>query len=83
MDASTLDVLHDARDQDVGTVTDGVDLDFLAHDIFVDQDRMLLGNLVDDADEFDQYRSSLMADLHALSAKHVGRTYQNRIAQRH
>ena len=52
MDTGTLDMLHDTRDQDIGTVTYRVDLDFLTYNIFIYQDRMILCDLVDDADEF-------------------------------
>ena len=80
MDTGTLDMLHDTRDQDVGAVADGVHLDLLAHDIFIHQDRMLLGDLVDDADELVDI---LVADgdLHALAAKNVGGAHQYRITQ--
>ena len=80
MDTGTLDMLHDAGDQDVCTVTDSVYLNLLTHDIFVYQDRMLLSNLVDDADKF---INILIIDgnLHSLSAKHIGGTDQNWIAQ--
>ena len=76
MDTGTLDMLHDAGDQDVCTVTDSVYLNLLTHDIFVYQDRMLLGDLVDDADKF---INILIIDgnLHSLSAKHIGGTNQN------
>ena len=80
MHASTLDVLHNARNQDIGTVTYGVDLDFLTYNIFIYKDRMILRDLVDDADEFVNI-VVVDADLHTLSAKNVGRSYQNRIAQ--
>ena len=52
MDAGPLDVLHDARDHNVLPVANGVHLDLLALDVFIHQDRMLLGDPVDDANEF-------------------------------
>ena len=79
MHASTLDVLHNARNQDIGTVTYGVDLDFLTYNIFIYKDRMILRDLVDDADEFVNI-VVVDADLHTLSAKNVGRTNEYRIA---
>lgn len=80
MDTGTLDMLHDAWDQDVCTVTDGVYLDLLTHDIFIYQNRMLLGNLVDNADKF---INILIIDgnLHSLSAQYIGGANQNRIPQ--
>ena len=41
MDAGALDVLHDAGDQDLLAVADRVDFDLLAHQVLVDQDRVL------------------------------------------
>ena len=41
MDAGALDVLHDAGDQHLLAVADGVDLDFFADQVLVDQDRMI------------------------------------------
>ena len=35
MDTGTLDMLHDTRDQDIGTVADRIDLDLLTHDILI------------------------------------------------
>ena len=80
MNAGALDMLHDTRDQDVGTVTYGIDLDLLTDNVFVDEDRMILGDLVDDADELVNIVVADV-DLHALAAQNVGRSYQNRIAQ--
>lgn len=39
VDTGALDVLHDAGDQDVVPVADGVDLDLTAGEVFVDEDR--------------------------------------------
>ena len=79
MDAGTLDVLHDTRDQDVFAVAYSIDLDLLADDVFIYQDRMILCDLVDDTDELVDI-VVVDADLHTLSAKYVGRSYQNRVA---
>ena len=67
MNTGPLDMLHDSRDQNVGAVTDGINLDLFSHDILIYEYRMLLGNLVDDSDKFVHI---LVADgdLHALAA---------------
>ena len=67
MATGPLDMLHDSRDQNVGAVTDGINLDLFSHDILIYEYRMLLGNLVDDSDKFVHI---LVADgdLHALAA---------------
>ena len=41
VDAGALHQLHDSRQEHVGAVADGVDLDFLALDVFVDENRIL------------------------------------------
>ena len=80
MDSSTLDVLHDSGNQDIFSVADSVHLDLFSHKVFVHKDRMLLGDLVDNADIFVHI---LVAhrNPHSLAAKHVGRTNQDRISQ--
>ena len=80
VDARTLDMLHDARDQDVCTVAYRIDLDLLALQVLVYQDRMILRDPVDDADELVDI-IVIDGDLHALAAQHVGRTHKHRIAQ--
>ena len=42
VNAGALDVLHDTRNQNIGAVADCINLDFLALQIFINQDRMLL-----------------------------------------
>ena len=79
MDAGPLDVLHDARDDNVLPVANGVHLDLLALDVFIHQDRMLLGDPVDDANEFVDI-PVVDGDLHALAAQHIGRADKHRIA---
>ena len=74
VDTGTLNMLHDTRDQDVCSVADGVYLDFLTHNVLIYQDRMLLGDLVDDADKFVNIFIT-DSDLHALSTQYIGRTY--------
>ena len=49
-------------------------------DILVNQNRMLLGYLVDDADEFVDILIAY-GNLHTLSAQHVGWPHQHRIAK--
>ena len=80
VDTGTLYMLHDTGNQDVGAVTDGIHLYFLAHDILVNQNRMFLGYLVDDADEFVDILIAY-GNLHTLSAQHVGWPHQHRIAK--
>ena len=41
MDPGAFDMLHDPGNEDVLSVADGVDLQFLAHEVFVDEDRIL------------------------------------------
>ena len=41
MDAGPFDLFHDARDVDVSTVGNGVDFDFTADHVFVDEDRVV------------------------------------------
>ena len=80
MDTCTLDVLHDSRDQDVLTVAYRIDLDLFTHEIFINKDRMLLCDLVDDSDVLFHI---LIADsnTHSLSSKYVGRADKYRISQ--
>ena len=52
VNAGALDVLHDTRNQNIGAVADCINLDLLALQIFINQDRMLLCDPVDDADKF-------------------------------
>ena len=80
VNAGALDVLHDTRNQDIGAVADCINLDLLALQIFINQDRMLLCDPVDDADKFIDV---LIADgdLHTLSSKDVGRADEYRIAE--
>ena len=41
MDPGPLDVFHDARNQHLLAIADGVDLDFPAQQVLVDQHRMI------------------------------------------
>ena len=80
VDTGTLDMLHDARDQDVLTVADRIDLELGTTDVLIDEDRVLLCDLVDLADVLVDI---LIADrdTHAGTTEYVGRTYQYRVAQ--
>ena len=80
MDTSTLNVLHDTRNQDILTVAYCVDLDLFTLQVFINQNRMILCNPVDDTDEF-FYVLIIDGNLHTLSAKYIGRTNQYRISQ--
>ena len=75
-----LDVLHDSRDQDIGSVAHRIHLDLLALQVFIHKDRMILRDPVDDADELVDV-IVIDGDLHALAAQHVGRAHQHRIAE--
>ena len=80
VDARPLDVLHDAGDHGVDSVTDGVDLDLGAHQVLVDQDRVFLRDRVDDADLLADVFVAVR-DVHALPAEDVRRAHQDRVAQ--
>ena len=78
VDTCTLDMLHDSRDQNVLAITNRIYLDLFSHQILIYQDRMLLCDLVDDADVFFHI---LITDCntHTLAAQNIGRTNQYRI----
>ena len=80
MDTGTLDMLHDTRNQDIGAVADRIYLDLFSYNIFINQNRVILCDLVNDSDKL-IYIVVIDADLHTLSSKNVGWSYQNRIAQ--
>ena len=73
-------MLHDTRNQDILAIAHGIYLNLLTLEIFIDQNRMLLCNLVDDSDILFHI---LIVDgnLHTLSAQYIGRTNQNRITE--
>ena len=79
VDAGTLDQLHDAGDEDVAAVTDGVDLDLAALDILVDQNGLVLVDLNGGA----QVVAQLLLvghDLHGTATQNEGGANQNGIA---
>ena len=73
-------MLHNTRNQDILSIAHSIYLDFLAHEIFIHQDRMLLCDLVDDSDIF-FYVFIADCDTHSLSSKYVGRADKYRISQ--
>ena len=81
MDTGALDMLHDTRNQDIGAVAYGINLDLLAHaDIYQPgSDAPVRYRLMMPINS--SISSSLNGDLHTLSAKYVGRTDQYRIAE--
>jgi len=80
VDAGPLHVLHDAGDEDVLPVKHAVHLQLPAHEVFVDEDGVLLNGQVDDPHELLNVPVGV-GDLHALAAQDVGRTDQNGVAQ--
>ena len=79
MNARALNMLHDTGDKDILAVTDGVNLDFGALEIFIDKDRIFNVLSEDDSHVFLDV-SLVKRDDHVLAAENVGRTEQNRIA---
>ena len=80
MDARSLDMLHNAGNQDIRAVTDSIHFNLLPLQILVHQNRMILCNPVDDCHKL----LNLLVgngNLHPLSAKHIGRAHQHGIAQ--
>ena len=75
MDARALDMLHDAGDQDVLPVADGVHLQLHTHEIFVDKDGIL--NILGQNDRH-VFPDILVAegDDHILPAQHIGGSHQ-------
>ena len=80
MDSGTLDMLHDTRDENVGSIAHGIDLNLLTLQVFINKDRMILCNSVDDSDELLDLLI-VEGDLHTLSTKYVRRTNKYRIAE--
>ena len=72
MDARTLDVLHNTRDEDLLAVANGVDLQLLAHDVTVDQHRRIDVDL-DGGLEIMTQTLLVGDDLHGAAAQHVTR----------
>ena len=79
MHARTLDVLHDARNDNILSVAYGVDLRLRAHEVLIDEDRMLLCVAVDDRHELLDFLI-IQGDLHALASENIGRAHEYRIS---
>ena len=79
MNAGTFHQFHDTGHEDVSAVTDGVDLNLLAGDVFVDQHRLVFVNF---HSRFQIVAQLLLIgnDLHCATAEHKRRTHQNGIA---
>ena len=80
VDTGSLNMFHDARNQDIFAVADTIHFDFLTHQILIDQDRMFLNCLIDNIHKFDNI-AVINCNLHTLSAKNIGRTDQYRVTQ--
>ena len=80
MDAGALQMLHDARNQDVFAVANGVNFNLSTHQVLVDQYRIFNLGTGDDAHILADVRF-LIGDFHALTAQYIRRTNQYRIAQ--
>ena len=80
MHTGPLDVFHDAGDEHILTIADGVHFQLDAHKVFVDEHRVfdLVGQ--DDAHVFFDVLVA-EGDDHILSAQHIGRPHEHRIAQ--
>ena len=80
VDAGALHLLHDAGDEVVLAVTDGVHLALGTHDVLIQQDGVVhIDVLGDDAHVLDDVGLRVGHD-HVLTAEDVGRTHQNRQA---
>ena len=78
--AGALDVLHDARDQHVVAVADGVHLDLRAFQVLVNQQRLLARDLLGHGGET-QELVGRSADLHGAAAQHKRGPDEHRIAE--
>ncbi len=67
-------MLHNPGNQNILTVANRIHFDFLAWDIFIYQNGVILCDLVDDPNKF---VNILVRDgnLHTLAAQHIGRSY--------
>src|SRR2546427_11417281 len=78
MDARTLDVLHDPRDERVAPIAHRVDLDLFATQILVDEHAT--GARLERRSEVALEVVSAVRDLHPTTAEYVRRTYEYRVA---
>ena len=80
VDAGAFDLFHDAGDADVIAIGNGIDFDFTADHVLVDEDRMLVGS----DDGFFQVLAQfclIVNDLHRAAAKDVARADDERVFQ--
>ncbi len=78
MNAGPLDMLHDARNQDVLAVADGVDLDFRPLHVMVDQNGTIRRRLYGIRQVMSQV-AFIINDLHGSATQDVGRPHHYRI----
>ena len=76
----TFKVLHNTRNQDIFTITDGINLNFTTHHILINQYRVFYLVAGDDLHILPNILFAV-CNLHSLTAEHIGRTHQNRIPQ--
>ena len=78
--AGALHLLHDAGDQEVFAVADGVHLALGTHDVLIQQHRVIHVNVLgDNTHVLDDIRLVVGHD-HVLTAQHIGGTHQHRQA---
>ncbi len=80
MNSCALDMLHDARNQIVSAVADGIYFHFNAHHVFVNEHRIFNSAGQNDIHIFFYVRIAISND-HILPAQHVRRSQQYRITQ--
>ena len=73
-------MLHDSRNENIVAIAYAVDFHFLANQIFVDKNRMLLNVPVDNGHKLNDI-AVIDRNLHTLTAQNIGRTHKNRIPQ--
>ena len=78
MYTGTLDMFHNTRDQDICTIAYRINLNFFTHQVFIDQDRMILCDLINGINKFYDF-IIIEGNMHALSAKYIRRTNKHRI----
>ncbi|MNC43447.1 hypothetical protein D3C75_923080 [compost metagenome] len=80
MDACTLHMLHDSRDNNRFAVADCVNFDLFTQHIPVDQHRVLRINL-HRFHHIAHQLSIIVDNFHCASAQYIGRAYKHRIAE--